>query len=268
MKSGSKQAAAFLVSLIVSHAASALTLIESKQSDGSTEKIYIDKLRVRIDTSGEPSYLLLDGSKKTILAISPEEQKIIDMSHGIGSEPREAIPNYKVEFIDKGKGPDIAGYPTRHYLIRVEGQTCSDEYTSTKMLESLGIKETFKKVFTMFRQLDMESMPGMDVCTKADEQVSDLYAKYGFPLRSFDASGVLESEVIRIDKNAAMPQGGMTAPTTYQRVSMEEMMQGVQDMQDMMDMSPEELQNMSPEQQKQLQQMMEGMMQQMQQQKE
>jgi len=250
------------MSLAASQTVFAVTLIETKQADGSIEKTYVDNSKIRVDTSSEPGYALIDGNKGTMLFVSHEERKIIDMSYTMeGAEP-SALSEYQIEFVNKGKGPTILGYATRHFEIRVNGKKCAEEFTSTDMPKALGIQETFEKIVTMISDPEIEMMPGMDVCMVADEKSSELYVEYGYPMRSLDAHGKLESEVIRIEKNAAMPKGGFTTPKDYQLVNMEDMMKG---MQDMMKMSPEQMQNMSPEQQQQMQQMMDNIMQQMQQ---
>lgn len=248
----------FLISFFcASQTVSALSLIETKQADGSIEKIYIDGLKVRIESGSEPGYVLIDGGKGSMFIVSSEEKQIVDMSHLMGQGKRESKSAYQIKFVNKGDGPAIAGYATKHYEIRVNGKKCADEFTSTKMPKDLGMEKAFEKISAMFNEPDMGMMPGMDACTKADEQISHLYSEYGYPMRSLDAGGNLESEVVGVKKKANMPSGGFDLPEGYQRVDMGKMMRGTPETRS------ERGRNRSPERQQQMQQMMEQMMEQM-----
>lgn len=248
----------------VCQAATAVTLIELKQADGSGEKVYIDGMMVRIESSIDPGYVILDGSKGNMFLVSPTEKQIMDMGHMMSQEQKSKKSKYDIKFISKGNGPKIAGYKTKKYEVRVNGQKCSDEYLSTKMPKDLGIQKTFEKISTMFNGPDMGMMPGMNACMMAEQDITASYSKYGYPMRTVDANGKLESEVVKLTKKAAMPSGGFSLPKGYKRVDVGQMMQGAQQQMPadaMKNMPADMMQNLSPEQAQQMQQMMEQMMQ-------
>jgi len=250
--------------LAVQQAAVAAVLIESKQGDGSIDKVYIKGAQVRIDSSVEPGYVLINTDKGTMHAVNHNEKQIMDIGEAI-SQNKQTMPNknkYNIKFTRKGSGPTIAGYSTTHYVVMVNGQKCSDEYTSKKMMNDLGVEKTFKKLMAMFKDLvpDMSGMMNQDPCMAAEQQISENYMKHGFPMRSVNKDGSLETEVVRIKKKASVPAGGFDFPKGYKMVDMSQMMQG---MPAMPQMSPEQMkamENMDPEKMKQLmEQMMEEM---------
>ena len=250
--------------LAVQQAAFAAVLIESKQGNGSIDKVYIKGAQVRIDSSAEPGYVLINTDKGTMHAVNHTEKQIMDIGEAI-SQNKQEMPNknkYNIKFTRKGSGPTIAGYSTTHYVVMVNGQKCSDEYTSKKMMNDLGVEKTFKKLMAMFKDLvpDMSGMMNQDPCMAAEQQISENYMKHGFPMRSVNKDGSLETEVVRIKKKASVPAGGFDFPKGYKMVDMSQMMQG---MPAMPQMSPEQMkamENMDPEKMKQLMdQMMEEM---------
>lgn len=241
--------------------AQAVTLIETRQADGSSEKIYIDGMKVRIDSSAEPGYVIIDGAKGTMHVVSHEEKQIMDMGSMLNNGNSGKKTKYKIKFIKKGKGPKIAGYTTMHYQVQVDGKKCSDEYVSKKMPQELGIQKTFDRISSMLSGPDMDGMPGMDPCMMAEQQLSAQYSQYGYPMRTKDASGALESEVIKTSKNAPLPKGGFSLPKGYQVVTMGQMMQQMGEQ--MGEQMGQQMQGMDQEQVEQMQQMMEQMMQQM-----
>ena len=253
--------------LAVQQVAFATVLIESRQGDGSIDKVYIKGAQVRIDSSVEPGYVLINTDKGTMHAVNHTEKQIMDIGEAI-SQNKQTMPGNKkqfdVKFSSKGSGPTIAGYSTKHYVIMVNGQKCSDEYTSKKLMKDLGVEKTFKKLMKMFKDLvpDMSGMMNQDPCMAAEQQISENYIKHGFPMRSVNKDGSLETEVVKIKKNASVPAGGFDFPKGYKMVDMSQMMQG---MPAMPQMSPEDMkamENMDPEKMKEL---MEKMMEQMQQ---
>ena len=44
---------------------------------------------------------------------------------------------FDIKFNEMGNGPEIAGYTTSRYAILVDGEKCSEEYISKKVLKDL-----------------------------------------------------------------------------------------------------------------------------------
>jgi len=223
----------------------ATVLIESKQGDGSLDKVYIKGSQVRIDSSAEPGYVLIDTDKGTMHAVNHTEKQVMNIGEAI-AQNKQQMPNktkFDIKFAKKGSGPTIAGYSTTHFVIMVNGQKCSDEYTSKKLMNDLGVEKTFKKLMTMFKDLapDMSGMMNQDPCMAAEQQISENYVKHGFPMRSVYKDGSLETEVVKTKKNASLPAGGFDFPKGYKMVDMSQMMQG---MPAMPQMSPEQMKAM------------------------
>lgn len=235
----------------------AVTMIELKQANSSIDKIYIDGLKVRIDSSIEPGYVIIDAGKRKMYIVSHQEKQIMDMGN-VMNKDKSDTKKYNVKFINKGKGPKIAGYTTQHYIVRVNGKKCSDEYTSKKIAKDFGIEKALEKIFTLPEETEMEMTQGMNECLLAESQISSMYSQYGYALRSLDANGMLDFEVIRLNKNASLPPGGFSLPKGYKNVNMGAMMQDLE--QKIPQMTPEGMQNMTQEQIQQMQQMMEKMM--------
>lgn len=260
----------FFILLFFQQASSAVTLIETRQGDGSIEKIYVEGMKVRIDHSNDPGFVIIDGNKKTMHVVSHEEKQIMNMADMLKNNKPGNNSKFTVKFFKEGNGPKIAGYSTKHYIITVNGKKCSDEFTSKKMLKDLGIQKTFERVASMFAGMGpsgMDMMQDMDPCMMAEEKISSEFVKYGYPMRSLDANGALESEVINLTQNTSLPAGGFNLPNGYPVVDMGQMMQGM--MPDMQNMPPDAMQGMPPGMDpEQMKQMMEKMMQQMGQQME
>ncbi len=238
--------------LAVQQVAFSAVLIESKQGNGSIDKVYIKGAQVRIDSSTEPGYVLINTDKGTMHAVNHTEKQIMDIGEAI-SQNKQTMPGknkFDIKFSKKGSGPTIAGYSTTHYVIMVNGQKCSDEYTSKKLMNDLGVEKTFNKLMTMFKDLapDMSGMMmNQDPCMAAEQQILGNYMKHGFPMRSVDKNGSLETEVVKVKKKASLPAGGFDFPKGYKMVDMSQMMQG---MPAMPQMSPEDMkamENMDPE---------------------
>lgn len=249
--------------LLFSFPVFSVTLIELKQGDGANDRMYFQDMKVRVDSDRESGYVIIDVKNNTVVAVSHDEKKIIDMGTIENKDvdaPRQPLD---VQFVNKGKGPDIAGYSTRHFEVRVNGKKCSDEYLNKKLPQQLGIEKVLDKMPSGDSGMEMMEDMGMEVdsCMLAESEVSRMFSRYGYPLRSVRANGELDSEVVRINKNAKMPANGFGFPKGYQRVDAGKMMQDFQHkMQNMPELTPEGMKNVTPEQLQQMQQMMEQMM--------
>lgn len=249
--------------MFVSHATMAVTLIELKQGDGTVDRMYFQGMKVRVDSSRESGYVIIDVQNNRVVAVSHDEKKIIDMGGVEDEDAGTQQQSLDVQFVNKGKGPNIAGYSTQHVEVRVNGKKCADEYLNKKLPQQLGIEKVLNKMPAGDSGMEMMEDMGMEVdpCMMAEPEVSRMYSRYGYPLRSVRANGELDTEVVRIDKKASMPSGGFGLPKGYQRVDAAKMMQDFEKkMQNMPELTPEGMQNMTPEQLQQMQQMMEQVM--------
>jgi len=246
-----------------SFSALAAVLVEFKQGDGSTNTMYFQGMKVRVDSSAEPGYIIIDLKQNKIIAVSHEEKKIIDMGNIEHDETVRHSQPLNIEFVKKGNGPSIIGYATKHYEVRVNGKKCSDEYLNKTMPKNLGIEAVLAKMPSADSGMEMmqDMAMQMNPCLLAEPGISAMFSRYGYPLRSVNANGELDTEVIRVNKKASLPAGGFSYPKAYQRVDAGKMMHDLQQkMQNMPELTEEGMQNATPEQLQQMQQMMEQMM--------
>jgi len=257
MKSINRILCAFFM-MCISQVSLAVTMVELRQGDGSVDKMYFEGMKVRVDSGSEPGYMIIDVKNNKVIAVSHEERKIIDMGSVDQAEEDAQGQPLNIQFVNKGKGPKIVGYSTKHYQVVVNGQKCSDEYVSKKLPKDLGIEKVLGKMLA--GEPDMEMMDGvdMDPCILAEPQISKMFSNYGYPLRSIRANGELDVEVVRVNRKASLPSGGFSLPKGYQRVDMVKMMQNFQ--KNMPEMTPEGMKNVSPEQLQQMKQTLEQMM--------
>ena len=85
----------------------------------------------------------------------------------------------------------------------------------------------------------------MDPCDLASQSFDDQLPKLGMPLKSIDASGNVETEIVDIDTRAKLDKKLFTLPADYRRTSLEEEMgNAMKEMQQMMQQMPPEMQQM------------------------
>jgi hypothetical protein len=204
----------------------AATMIELKDSEGVVQHMYIEGSTVRVDDfDGEKTsaYMLMDTKNKKMFVVDIVKKQVMDMSamYNMGmNQGAPKTPKLQVSLDKKGGGPKVAGYSTEHFELSVNGQKCADEYLSVEALKALG-----EKVFEQFvEQFSEDSGQYDNVCDGADREISRLYLKYGFPLKTVNAQGVTESEVLKINTKAALPPGGVDMPSGYEMVDMSKMM--------------------------------------------
>lgn len=203
--------------------AMAATLVEYR--DGEDEpptQMWIDGTTARFESPGQPGqYTVFDMKTGKSYGVDSNKRQIVEFDFGGETdEPRQA-PDFDIGLEDQGDGPTIAGYPTRHYLLVAEGEICAEYFLSKQAMKDAGL-QAFTRALASMVQVDLEDPEPCDV---ADDQMSERYLDYGLPLREVDAEGELETEIVRIQRNAKLPAGGFSLPATYKRLTMEEFIQ-------------------------------------------
>ncbi len=213
-----------LVLLALSGRAFAVTLVEMKDDEGGTQKMWIDGQQMRIQHSSEPGYMLMHLTERRLYMVDPDERQVLDMSEALAAHRggRQSA-ELDVAFVKRGEGPMIAGYETSHYEMTVNGQKCSDEYLSRRALSDIAAMDAFDALANMAPDGPM-GMAQMDPCDAADFQLTDIYQQHGFPLRVVRADGTLETEVTRVTKNAPVPVGGFSLPAEFRVIGFGQMM--------------------------------------------
>jgi hypothetical protein len=203
---------------------SAATLIEERDSETSTIT-YIEGGKMRAVSPGEEGYVLVDLLGRTMFTVSPAEKQAIDMSTLVygqtGGEEPVNKRSVKSGLEKVGSGPEIAGYPTAHYVLTANGRKCGEYFTSIKAFEDSGWAELWTDVSQSMKDMDVSDQDADD-CDIAEAEAVDP-GEIGWPLRTLGADGLI-SEVVRIERNATVPPGGFDIPPGYSVISMEEMM--------------------------------------------
>jgi hypothetical protein len=238
----------------------AVTLVISKTEEGEIQQMWIEDSKMRVDMSEQTSYLLIDTKDKKMYAVDTAHKSVMDMSSSLNRKAGEnaAKEKYKVTYESRGKGPEIAGYATRHYEFFVNGNKCSDEYLSEKAMSHMKADDFFESMSNL-GAMEMEGMPPemIEPCMAAHAKSGEIYKKEGIPLKIVEADGATEYEVLKIDKNASLPEGGFDMPPGYPVQSLDAMLQESMKRMPQTGNMPE---NVDP---KELQKMMEEMMKQM-----
>ncbi|MDH5765423.1 MAG: hypothetical protein OEZ38_05340 [Gammaproteobacteria bacterium] len=262
-----------LISPVISMAAN---LIESKDQDGMTSRMYIDNNRARFEMPGNGGRIIIDLDKQNMHLVIDDQRIIINMSSALKSDRSNAIKQAGFTIKALGNGPTIAGYTTREYEEYVNDQYCGSVFNSTSAMNDLGI-DKFARAFTaMAEELDslFASMPGnpatnfIDKCDRADISLSYQMKDIGFPLKSTDQNRQQDTLVTRIDKKASLPANAFGLPKNYKITTaqnfvndmMQQVPQGIQTM--IQNIPPETMkqmmQNIPPEMMEMIQKQMQG----------
>ena len=222
----------------------AATLVEITDTEGLT-RIFRDGSKSRLEMSGESGYMVIDSAAQTVHAVVPEERMVMDMSDSLKNAP-DAGPasSVKIKLNKQGSGPRISGYKTTRYSYSADGKDCGTLFTSQQALADTGINDMFAMMERLSAQADaMMSAFGQqdaDPCERTGPGLTDMLKKIGAPLRILDSNGKTVSEVITIDKDAALPANAFAIPADYKVHNTDQMMrdtlQQIQKMPDMQEL--------------------------------
>lgn len=261
--------------LCLSASVPAATVLESKNPMGQTQKMMLDGKRARMEGGAPGSYMLMLLDKEKMYAVNEGQKQIMDMSKpaepptgppgmpemqgmpGMPGMPKQGeARKVDAKLVKKGAGPEIAGYPTTHYQVTANGNVCSNEYISAKVLELPDVKNFVEASQKMKSQEKKGPIPfmRMDPCMQASMELADEMEGLGMSMRSVGKDGKARHEVASIKTGVDVPAGTFDLPEGYNMTTPQEMMQkAMQQMQ-------ERMKNMTPEQRKQMEQMHQRMM--------
>ena len=226
------------------------TVIKEQSPDGSTT-ISIKGDWARMDDANAPGFQLWNLKTGEMHMVDPGERTIMTVNLRKDGAKGKRRP-VKATIKKLGKGPKIAGYPTVEYQLSTSSKKCGTEYVSATAAKSPDIRRLLEN-FADLSNLD-DLIPGpmgtvaqamMDPCDLAAQSFSDQLPKLGMPLKTVDASGNVETEIVKIDTRAKLDKKQFTLPTGYKRTSIEqEMDNAMKEMQQMMQQIPPEMQQM------------------------
>lgn len=212
----------FLLAVSFNGPAFSATLIESQESGAGIQKTWVEGAQLRVETDDSSQYMLMDFTQHKMYLVHPENNQVMDMSKivvSLGSDSQDQlIPQHTVQHL--GKGPVIAGYPTEHYSISVNGEKCFESFTSTQAVDDFALHAFIAGMKKMFPG-NNGLIQSKDPCRRAEDELD--YKKIGLPLKIIEQNGEESYAVIKLEKNAPMPAGGFAVPQDFHVIDYGEM---------------------------------------------
>lgn len=230
------------------------TVVNVRGSEGGAEKISIRGDWIRMDgLSGDGEYVLGDVGSGLVYVVMPRKKSILELKNNKG---KAVAKRPQTEVKKLGKGPSVAGFDTTEYQLQVNGENCGKALLSSEAAQLSDVK----KLLTALDQFNPESMmpEGMGdmmtsqiaACDRAKIAAQGQIAALGMPMKTVDAKGAVEQEIVSINAQVTLPQSLFTLPAGYQRTSPGAIIN------DAMSQMQEMMKNVSPEQKLQMEQLM------------
>jgi len=206
------------------------TILKIKNEDSSVTEIMSNGEKTRFSMAPEPGYVLISHTDHDMFIIVPEEKSIMKMNMGMPTGNKPELVNIQIKSI--GSGPKVAGYQTKKYTIKADGQDCGIVFGSKKALQNSDISKMFNDINQMMEnqyQMMGGAMDMMDACERAEMNIAAQIETIGLPLRTLDKNGVLTSDVLSIETHATLPATTYELPSNYAMTSMAEEMKSMQE---------------------------------------
>ena len=230
------------VALVFLSGAQADVLITIKDGKGRTSAFSSDGKMARIEDKQMPGHAIINYQSGEFFMVDSKRKEIMRTvieSGGVADDSSTVSVSLK----DKGGGQKIAGYSTRKYEMRANGEPCGTIYASSKLLQNKDVQAIFESMRNMqrFSRSMRGGMSGMmTVCQQANMQLADVIESSGAPMKVIDENGKLVSEVLAVDTNKKFPANHYDLPAGMKVVDMSEMMnQATQQTQEMMENMPD-----------------------------
>ncbi|KAB7628382.1 hypothetical protein [Alkalilimnicola sp. S0819] len=202
--------------------AHAATVMELKLPGQSAATMSVAGQQARLDME-TGRYLLIDAARGRYYAVDENAQIILDMAwvpEQAPDLPRETRRRQTVqpELREMGPGPEIAGYPTRHYRLLANGRHCQDSYFSAEAMAEgdlvafqLGFHQLSTRQRAGYESLGVEFEP----CELADQLTGEQQARLGLKMRTEGPQGRLRQEITALQLNQNLPEGHFQVPRGY-----------------------------------------------------
>ena len=180
-------------------------------------KISFSKKRARMDHAINGSYMLFKYSGEEISVVDPTnkvaQKGVID---GINDNANTA--HLKIKLEKKGKGPKIAGYKTREFMINFNGISCGTVFLAKKLLK----KKEVKKFLSMVEKIPAQAQYALaqynampSDCWVKGQELAKLYSENGFPLKTLNSRGDLLTEVTKVKAKKELKSSYYKIPDEY-----------------------------------------------------
>lgn len=202
----------------------AVTLIESNTATTPGQKMWLAGSQARIDMEGQPGYMLQDLSQDRMYMVQPERRMAMEMGNMFSGDA-EAPPTPDYDLDARGAGPEIAGYDTRHYVLKVDGKVCQEFYTAPALADNDDLSGYIEAMTQSAMSRAGQRLAAQDPCMAAMQALTrDRGDELGFPVRTIK-NGRTEFEVTRVREGVDVEAGFFEVPAGYQVMDMGQMMQ-------------------------------------------
>ncbi|MFT5657095.1 MAG: hypothetical protein ACI9KN_000367 [Gammaproteobacteria bacterium] len=217
--------------------------IEIRDGDGRNSTVSSNGKQARMSDARESTYLVIDYSSGLFSLVDPQRRQVMQASAASFAGLADAGNKVKINLINQGPGPQIAGFATQKFSLSANDKHCTTLFGSKAVLEKKGLSELMD-VMNRFQQQSQRMMGGFrntkNICTQAQLQMAETYQTTGAPLRILDEHGQLESEVTGIDSNKSVSSDYYDIPANFDVVNIgDQMKQSGQAMQGIVDEMPD-----------------------------
>lgn len=217
MTNGLRRSILFLLCTLPGGALAA-TLIESRDGSGELTQMWIEGDMARFQQPGKEGHMLMDLRHGRLYGVDDVRKQAMEIDLGNSTAQTEA-GKLDARLEDKGAGPEIAGYPTRRYLLTGAGEACGEYFLSKRALEHKDIR----RMADSFRNMPTDADASDAACDLAEHYAVTRFPELGFPMRQVSSEGI-QHEIVRIQANAKAP-GSFSIPADYRRITMQQMME-------------------------------------------
>ena len=218
-----------LVILLGSFNASADLRIEAADQNGQQIIFSSNDQFVRMDVQREQKYALIDLQRQAFMLVSPQQREVLVLDHSnIDGRAGAAL---EIKLNPAGDGPEIAGYPTRKYLLLANNKKCAVIYGSKQAARHPGMQKLFAALAQLQQRIsDMMSglAPSVDVCARAKSHTMQAFSTTGSPLRIDSADGKTQTRISRIDSHAQIPATAWKIPPAFKVTHMKDQMKQIE----------------------------------------
>lgn len=214
----------FVLLFFVSFFATAGTIVEI-QNDGELSTVMTDGKQARINTSTS-EYVIVNYKNNDVKFVNPQDKEVMLLTGGDVPPGNAKTATVKTSIKKMGTGPIIAGYKTEKFSYFANDKDCGVLYGSKKAYQAKGISKLFDAMKAMMEK--QRAIMGnyahmMDVCTRADMNISDYISTTGVPMRT-ENDGRITSEIKSIKVGVSLPADVFEIPTGYDVVTLQDKM--------------------------------------------
>lgn len=208
------------------------TMLQGRDDEGGVTVIKIEGRQARIETGDDSGYMLIHMGAGKVYSVNNEQRMVLDVSSAPPTPPGTPDNTQTAPTVTKvGQGPEIAGYPTVQYRVKVGAARCFDDYLAPKALHNEEIRRFVQAMADWTARLHNTGAADEDECDAAADALNQRYPRLGIPLRTVDAAGTVIHEITRIQTGTTYPSDIFELPRGYQVLTQQELMTRMKKMQ-------------------------------------